>query len=154
MTGLAQDEAVRAWVRTELARASSSPPEPGTGKTTSPVDRMVAIVLTGFLKLDQIAAVTFTENAATTPSCVWRDALRTGGAEARAPRVVARASEGLSSRAGAGVHDPRLHGHVQKGPSNGRGHARLPAVADEAPSDFIFGVAWGGVVPGSAHRRR
>ena len=38
----------------------------GTGKTTLLVDRIEAILRSGRARLDEIAAVTFTENAATT----------------------------------------------------------------------------------------
>jgi ATP-dependent exoDNAse (exonuclease V) beta subunit len=61
------------------------------------VDRMLEIVLSGHLRLDQIAAVTFTENAATTLKLRLRDALERSRAEAVDPEMAARASEGLSS---------------------------------------------------------
>ncbi|MBX7186728.1 MAG: UvrD-helicase domain-containing protein [Vicinamibacteria bacterium] len=144
MTGLVpQDEAVRARVRTELGTSFVISAGAGTGKTTLLVDRMVAIVLTGFLRLDQIAAVTFTENAATTLKLRLRDALERARAEARDPEVVARASEGLSSieRAQVSTIHALCTAMLQERPIEA-GVTPGFRVADEALSDFIFEEAW------------
>ncbi len=144
MTGLVpQDEAVRARVRTELGTSFVISAGAGTGKTTLLVDRMVAIVLTGFLKLDQIAAVTFTENAATTLKLRLRDALERARAEATDPEVVARASEGLSSieRAQVSTIHALCTAMLQERPIEA-GVTPGFRVADEALSDFIFEEAW------------
>ena len=144
MTGLLpHDEAVRERVRSELETSFVISAGAGTGKTTLLVDRMVAIVLTGFLKLDQIAAVTFTENAATTLKLRLRDALERARAEAKDPEVVARASEGLASieRAQVSTIHALCTAMLQERPIEA-GVTPGFRVADEALSDFIFEEAW------------
>ena len=47
----------------------------GTGKTTLLIDRIEALLRAGTVRLDQIAAVTFTENAATTMKLRLRERL-------------------------------------------------------------------------------
>jgi len=144
MTGLLpHDEAVRERVRSELETSFVISAGAGTGKTTLLVDRMVAIVLRGFLKLDQIAAVTFTENAATTLKLRLRDALERARAEAKDPEVVARASEGLASieRAQVSTIHALCTAMLQERPIEA-GVTPGFRVADEALSDFIFEEAW------------
>ena len=92
-----QDEAVRERVRSELRTSFVISAGAGTGKTTLLVDRMVSTVLKGVLRLEQIAAVTFTENAATTLKLRLRDALERARAGSSDKDVVARASEGLAA---------------------------------------------------------
>ena len=144
MSGLIpHDEAVRHRVRTELGTSFVISAGAGTGKTTLLIDRMVAIVLTGHLKLDQIAAVTFTENAATTLKLRLRDALERARAEAADPEVVARASEGLASieRAQVSTIHALCTAMLQERPIEA-GVTPGFRVADEALSDFIFEEAW------------
>jgi ATP-dependent helicase/nuclease subunit A len=144
MSGLLpHDEAVRERVRQELATSFVISAGAGTGKTTLLVDRMVAIVLQGFLKLDQIAAVTFTENAATTLKLRLRDALERARAEAKDEAVVARASEGLASieRAQVSTIHALCTAMLQERPIEA-GVTPGFRVADEALSDFIFEEAW------------
>ncbi len=144
MSGLIpQDEAVRARVRSELDTSFVISAGAGTGKTTLLVDRMVNIVLTGFLKLDRIAAVTFTENAATTLKLRLRDALERARAEAADPEVIARASEGLATieRAQVSTIHALCTAMLQERPIEA-GVTPGFRVADEALSDFIFQEAW------------
>src|SRR5512140_3170990 len=54
----------------------------GTGKTTLLVDRIEALVRSGRARLDQIAAVTFTENAAVTMKLRLRERLESARADA------------------------------------------------------------------------
>lgn len=138
-----QDEAVRERVRSELGTSFVISAGAGTGKTTLLVDRMVRIVLTGFWKLDQIAAVTFTENAATTLKLRLRDALERARAESVNPEVVARASEGLASleRAQVSTIHALCTAMLQERPIEA-GVTPGFRVADEALSDFIFEEAW------------
>ncbi len=138
-----QDKAVRERVRSELRTSFVISAGAGTGKTTLLVERMVEIVLTGFLKLDQIAAVTFTENAATTLKLRLRDALEQARAEAKDPRVVARASDGLVSieRAQVSTIHALCAAMLQERPIEA-GVTPGFRVADEALSDFIFEEAW------------
>jgi ATP-dependent helicase/nuclease subunit A len=144
MSGLIpQDEAVRERVRSELRTSFVISAGAGTGKTTLLVDRMVAIVLTGHLKLDQVAAVTFTENAATTLKLRLRDALERARAEAKDPAVVARASEGLATieRAQVSTIHALCTAMLQERPIEA-GVTPGFRVADEALADFIFDEAW------------
>ena len=138
-----EDEAVRERVRSELGTSFVISAGAGTGKTTLLVDRMVNMVLTGFLKLEQIAAVTFTENAATTLKLRLRDALERARAEASDPRVVARASEGLAAieRAQVSTIHALCTAMLQERPIEA-GVTPGFKVADEALSDFIFEEAW------------
>ncbi len=144
MSGLIpRDETVRARVRSELGTSFVISAGAGTGKTTLLVDRIVNIVLTGFLKLDQIAAVTFTENAATTLKLRLRDALERARAEAADSAVVARASEGLTTieRAQVSTIHALCTAMLQERPIES-GVTPGFRVADEALSDFIFEEAW------------
>jgi len=144
MSGLIpHDEAVRERVRKELGTSFVISAGAGTGKTTLLIDRMVQIVLTGFLRLDQIAAVTFTENAATTLKLRLRDALERARHEAADPGVVARASEGLASieRAQVSTIHALCAAMLQERPIE----SGVPPgfrVCDEALADFIFEEAW------------
>ena len=58
------DESERRRIREDLDRNLLVEAGAGSGKTTSLVDRMVALVLTGACMVEQIAAVTFTRKAA------------------------------------------------------------------------------------------
>lgn len=140
---LPEDEAVRHRVRTELGTSFVISAGAGTGKTTLLVDRIVAIVLTGHLKLDQVAAVTFTENAATTLKLRLRDALEQARSEARDPEVAARAGEGLASieRAQVSTIHALCTAMLQERPIEA-GVTPGFRVADEALADFIFEEAW------------
>ena len=140
---LPEDEAVRHRVRTELGTSFVISAGAGTGKTTLLVDRIVAIVLTGHLKLDQVAAVTFTENAATTLKLRLRDALEQARSEARDPAVAARAGEGLASieRAQVSTIHALCTAMLQERPIEA-GVTPGFRVADEALADFIFEEAW------------
>ena len=144
MSGLIpHDEAVRERVRSELGTSFVISAGAGTGKTTLLIDRIVNIVLTGFLRLDQIAAVTFTENAATTLKLRLRDALERARATASDPAVVTRASEGLATieRAQVSTIHALCTAMLQERPIEA-GVTPGFRVADEALSDFIFEEAW------------
>jgi ATP-dependent helicase/nuclease subunit A len=144
MSGLVpQDEGVRQRVRRELGTSFVISAGAGTGKTTLLVDRIVNIVLTGFLRLDQVAAVTFTENAATTLKLRLRDALERARAEADDPLVIDRASVGLATieRAQVSTIHALCTAMLQERPIEG-GVTPGFRVADEALADFIFEEAW------------
>src|SRR5881396_3761234 len=59
----------------------------GTGKTTLLVDRIEALVRAGRTRLEEIAAVTFTENAATTMKLRLRERLERARTDAGARAV-------------------------------------------------------------------
>ena len=59
------DEAARRRIRTELGRSMLVEAAAGTGKTTSIVERMIALLASGSCRrVGQLAAVTFTRKAA------------------------------------------------------------------------------------------
>ena len=144
MSGLIpSDERARERVRSELGTSFVISAGAGTGKTTLLIDRIVNIVLSGFLRLDQIAAVTFTENAATTLKLRLRDALERARAGNPASETVARASEGLASieRAQVSTIHALCAAILQERPIES-GVTPGFRVADEALADFIFEEAW------------
>ena len=69
------DEDARARARHDHATSLVIEAGAGTGKTTLLVDRIEAMVRTGAARLEEIAAVTFTENAATTMKLRLRERL-------------------------------------------------------------------------------
>src|SRR4029453_1594601 len=80
------DAEARERTRTDLDTSLVLEAGAGTGKTTLLVDRIEALVRRGRAGLDQIAAVTFTENAATTMKLRLRERLeRTRASEDVSP---------------------------------------------------------------------
>ena len=63
-TGLPQDEAARAEIRTRLGVSQFVEAGAGTGKTTALVSRILELVMSGEATIDHIAAITFTDAAA------------------------------------------------------------------------------------------
>src|SRR5215471_9689191 len=63
MTTMADDVA-RELIRKELSRNMVVEAAAGTGKTTSLVERIIAVLATGTARVDQLVSVTFTERAA------------------------------------------------------------------------------------------
>lgn len=144
MSGLLpHDEAVRHRVRNELNTSFVISAGAGTGKTTLLIDRLVNIVLTGTLKLEQIAAVTFTENAATTLKLRLRDALEKARAQGTTAKVATLASEGLAAieRAQVSTIHALCAAMLQERPIE-CGVTPGFRVADEALADLIFEEAW------------
>jgi ATP-dependent helicase/nuclease subunit A len=116
----------------------------GTGKTTLLVDRIEAIVRDGAARLQEIAAVTFTENAATTMKLRLRERLETarGRSDLRAEERsrVAAALEVLERASLSTIH--ALCAQIlQERPLE---CGVLPGfrVADEAEADLLFAEAW------------
>ena len=140
---LPADEAVRRRVRGELGTSFVISAGAGTGKTTLLIDRIVEIVLRGFHRLDQIAAVTFTENAATTLKLRLRDALERARASESDPEVAGRANEGLAAieRAQVSTIHALCTAMLQERPIEA---SVTPGfrVADEALADLIFEESW------------
>jgi hypothetical protein len=116
----------------------------GTGKTTLLVDRIESLVLSGHARLDEIAAVTFTENAATSMKLRLRERLeraqlRAGVAAEQAQRA-ARALE-LLERAQVSTIHALCAAILGERPLE---CGVIPGfrMADEALADILFGVAW------------
>ena len=74
-------EAIRSDLHTTMLVEAAA----GTGKTTSLVDRMVALVATGAARVESLSAVTFTIRAAAQLSQRFQNALETRRAEETDP---------------------------------------------------------------------
>jgi ATP-dependent helicase/nuclease subunit A len=138
------DDAARRRARTDHDTSLVLEAGAGTGKTTLLVDRIECLVRSGRLRLDEIAAVTFTENAATTMKLRLRERLE----RARADEAVPAEERG---RAGAALE-------VLERAQVSTIHALCSAIlgerpldcgvppgfrmADEAEADLLFADAW------------
>jgi ATP-dependent exoDNAse (exonuclease V) beta subunit len=116
----------------------------GTGKTTLLVDRIEAIVRAGTARLDEIAAVTFTENAATTMKLRLRERLERARADAGAPateRERVGAALDVIERASVSTIHALCAQILQERPLE---CGVLPGfrMADEAQADALFAGAW------------
>jgi len=138
------DEEARERARRDHAASLVLEAGAGTGKTTLLVDRIEAIVRAGAARLEEIAAVTFTENAATTMKLRLRERLERARADARTPLAerarVAAALEVLERASVSTIH--ALCAQVlQERPLE---CGVLPGfrMADEAQADAIFAEAW------------
>ncbi len=116
----------------------------GTGKTTLLVERVLAIVCSGRARLDQIAAVTFTENAAVTMKLRLRERLeRTrseGGLPAEERERAALALDTLERASVTTIHALCAQ-MLQERPLE---CGVLPGfrMLDEAQSDALFAESW------------
>ncbi|HVD76710.1 MAG TPA: UvrD-helicase domain-containing protein [Vicinamibacteria bacterium] len=116
----------------------------GTGKTTLLVDRIEALVRSGAVTLDQIAAVTFTENAATTMKLRLRERLERARMDAGAPAVERdRAEQALQvlERAQISTLHALCAAILGERPLE-CGVVPGFRVADEAEADLLFARAW------------
>jgi hypothetical protein len=116
----------------------------GTGKTTLLVDRIEALLLAGRAQLSEIAAVTFTENAATTLKLRLRERLeRARQARGLAPQARERAAAALDALELAPI--ATIHALcaaiLQERPLE-CGVVPGFRVADEAEMDVLFAAAW------------
>ncbi len=116
----------------------------GTGKTTLLVDRIEQIVRSGAARLDEIAAVTFTENAATTMKLRLRERLERARSDADRPAEERRradaALEVLERAQVSTIHALCTAFLVERPLECG-----VPPgfrVADEAEMDILFAEAW------------
>jgi ATP-dependent helicase/nuclease subunit A len=116
----------------------------GTGKTTLLIDRIEALVRSGRARLEEIAAVTFTENAATTMKLRLRERLERARADAGAPEAErGRAAEALDvlERAQVSTIHALCAAILAERPLE---CGVLPGfrTADEAEADMLFAAAW------------
>ena len=116
----------------------------GTGKTTLLVDRIEQIVRSGAARLDEIAAVTFTENAATTMKLRLRERLeRARGDPARPAEERGRADAALEVLERAQVST--IHALCAALLGERPLECGVPPgfrVADDAEMDILFAEAW------------
>jgi ATP-dependent helicase/nuclease subunit A len=116
----------------------------GTGKTTLLIDRILALVKSGHARLEEIAAVTFTENAATTMKLRLRERLERARADAAAPgdeRRRAAAALDVLERAPVSTIHALCAAILAERPLE---CGVLPGfrTADEAEADLLFAAAW------------
>ncbi len=138
------DEDARARTRGDHAVSLVLEAGAGTGKTTLLVDRIEAMVRSGAARLDEIAAVTFTENAAATMKLRLRERLERARADARAPapeRARVEAALEMLERASVSTIHALCAQILQERPLE---CGVLPGfrTADEAEADALFAAAW------------
>jgi ATP-dependent helicase/nuclease subunit A len=138
------DEPARERARRDHATSLVIEAGAGTGKTTLLVDRIEAIVRAGRARLEQIAAVTFTENAATTMKLRLRERLESARALPDLPQAererVEAALEVLERASVSTIH--ALCAQIlQERPLE---CGVLPGfrMADETQADALFAEAW------------
>ncbi len=116
----------------------------GTGKTTLIIDRIEALVRTGRARLEEIAAVTFTENAATTMKLRLRERLeraRLDTAAGEAERERAAAALDVIERAQISTIHALCAAILQERPLE-CGVTPGFRMGDEADADRLFADAW------------
>ena len=116
----------------------------GTGKTTLLVDRIESLVRSGTARLDEIAAVTFTENAATTMKLRLRERLERARSQQELPqdeRARVGAALDVLERASVSTIHALCAQILQERPLE---CAVLPGfrMADEAQADALFVDTW------------
>jgi len=116
----------------------------GTGKTTLLVDRIECLVRTGTAVLTEIAAVTFTENAAATMKLRLRERLERARADAGVPDVErgrAAAALDVLERAPISTIHALCAAMLQERPLECGVHPGF-RVADEGEMEVLFSAAW------------
>ncbi|HEX6737832.1 MAG TPA: UvrD-helicase domain-containing protein, partial [Vicinamibacteria bacterium] len=138
------DEAARDRARHDHASSLVLEAGAGTGKTTLLVDRIEALVRSGRARLEEVVAVTFTENAATTMKLRLRERLERARADEALPGAErARAHHALEAleRAPICTIHALCAALLAERPLE-CGVAPGFRVADEAETDRLFGEAW------------
>jgi ATP-dependent helicase/nuclease subunit A len=144
MTFVPVDQDARERARRDHATSFVLEAGAGTGKTTLLVDRIEQIVRSGAARLDEIAAVTFTENAATTMKLRLRERLERTRADAgRPPEERRRADAALEvlERAQVSTIHALCAALLVERPLE----CGVPPgfrVADDAEMDILFAEAW------------
>jgi ATP-dependent exoDNAse (exonuclease V) beta subunit len=144
MTFLPVDEEARERARRDHGTSLVVEAGAGTGKTTLLVDRIEALLLSGTARLDQIAAVTFTENAATEMKLRLRERLEAARVDpARTEAERGRAGEALEvlERANVSTIHALCAAMLQERPIE-CGVVPGFRTADEAEADMLFAQAW------------
>jgi ATP-dependent helicase/nuclease subunit A len=136
------DDATRERARHEHGTSFVLEAGAGTGKTTLLIDRIESLLVSGRAPLDQIAAVTFSENAATTLKLRLRERLERARASDDPVRrdAAGRALDVLERAAIATVH-AFCAALLQERPLD-CGVVPGFRVADEAEMDLLFAEAW------------
>lgn len=138
------DEAARERARRDHATSLVIEAGAGTGKTTLLIDRIEALLRAGTVRLDQIAAVTFTENAATTMKLRLRERLE----KARLDNTAAPADRERASAALETIERAQISTiHALCAAILGERPLECGVVpgfrtADDAESELLFAEAW------------
>ncbi|HEV7498565.1 MAG TPA: UvrD-helicase domain-containing protein, partial [Vicinamibacteria bacterium] len=144
MTFIPVDQEARERARRDQGTSFVLEAGAGTGKTTLLVDRIEQIVRSGAARLDEIAAVTFTENAATTMKLRLRERLeRARGDEGRPAEERGRADAALEVLERAQVST--IHALCAALLGERPLECGVPPgfrVADDAEMDLLFAAAW------------
>jgi len=138
------DEDARQAARCDHDRSFVLEAGAGTGKTTLLIDRIEALIRTGRARLDEIAAVTFTENAATTMKLRLRERLEKARVDpAAGTDERGRAADALEvlERAQVSTIHALCAALLQERPLE-CGVAPGFRTGDEAETDLLFGEAW------------
>jgi ATP-dependent helicase/nuclease subunit A len=138
------DDAARRAARDEHGTSLVLEAGAGTGKTTLVVDRIEALVRRGSARLDEIAAVTFTENAATTLKLRLRERLEAARLDAATPadeRARAEAALEVLERAQVSTIHALCASLLSERPLE---FGVVPGfrTADEAETDLLFAESW------------
>jgi ATP-dependent helicase/nuclease subunit A len=138
------DAAARARARSDHATSLVLEAGAGTGKTTLLVDRIEHLVRSGRARLTDVAAVTFTENAATTMKLRLRERLERVRLDAALPAAererASAALEVLERAQLSTIH--ALCGAILAERPLECGVVPGFRVADEAATDALFAEAW------------
>jgi ATP-dependent helicase/nuclease subunit A len=137
------DQAARDQIRHDLDRTLFVEAGAGSGKTSSLVGRVVALVASGSVELRAIAAITFTEKAAAELRDRIRQDLESLAADASRPAEAERARVALGQLDGAAIGT--LHSFAQRILSEHPVEAQLPPrveVLDEVTSAVAFDRRW------------
>jgi len=138
------DHEARAQARDDHARSLVLEAGAGTGKTTLLIDRIESLIRSGHGRLEEIAAVTFTENAATTMKLRLRERLERARADAAAPeteRRLAGAALDVLERAQVSTIHALCAAILAERPLE-CGVVPGFRVAEEAEADLLFAAAW------------
>ncbi len=139
-----EDEAARERARRDHGTSLVLDAGAGTGKTTLLVERIEALVRAGTARLDEVAAVTFTENAATTMKLRLRERLERARASPGLPpaeRARVDAALDVLERASVSTIHALCAQILQERPLE---CGVLPGfrMADEAQADALFMDTW------------
>ena len=144
MSGAPVDRNARAEARDDHGTSLVLEAGAGTGKTTLLIDRIEALVRSGHARLEEIAAVTFTENAATTMKLRLRERLEHARADAAVPeaerRRAALALDVLERAQVSTIH--ALCAAILAERPLECGVVPGFRTADEAETDLLFSAAW------------
>lgn len=142
MSFVPEDDAARVRARQDHETSFVLEAGAGTGKTTLLIDRIEALLTSGHAELDQIAAVTYTENAAGTLKLRLRDRLERVRSLSPAPArdAAERALAALERAAIATLHSFCM-AMLQERPLE-CGVVPGFRVIDESESDLLFAEVW------------